>query len=196
MLICRCVFIYKMTEDQAYFVADKIKSGDPTAFRTLFRLYYPSLLSFVEGFVKDRTVSEDIVQNVFMKIWLYRASIDGSKPLRGYLFLLCRREVCSWFRKEVAVQRFVSGYDREEIDRLASVNTSDTAELNELSRIASEMVARMPEKRREVFILSRREGLTANEIALRLGMSQRTVNKHIQLALRSIRTALGQNRHI
>ena len=185
-----------MSEDQAYFIADKIKSGDSAAFRALFRLYYPSLLSFVEGVVKDRTIAEDIVQTVFMKIWLYRSSIDGSKPLRSYLFLLCRREVCSWFRKEVAVQRFVSGYDREEIDRFASTPVSDSAELDELSRIASDVVARMPQKRREVFILSRREGLTINEIAVRLGISPRTVNKHIQLALRAMRSALGKNNQL
>ena len=54
----------------------------------------------------------------------------------------------------------------------------------------------MPQKRREVFILSRREGLTINEIAVRLGISPRTVNKHIQLALRAMRSALGQNNQL
>ncbi len=98
-----------MTEDKTYFIADRIKSGDATAFRGLFRMHYPSLLAFVDGFVKDKEVAEDIVQNVFMKVWIYRSSLDVAKPLRGYLFLLCKREVCYWFRKEVTVQRFMSG---------------------------------------------------------------------------------------
>jgi len=50
-----------MTEDKTYFIADRIKSGDATAFRGLFRMHYPSLLAFVEGFVKDKEVAEDIV---------------------------------------------------------------------------------------------------------------------------------------
>lgn len=62
-----------MTEDKTYFIADRIKSGDATAFRGLFRMRYPSLLAFVEGFVKDKEVAKDIVQNVFMKVWIYRS---------------------------------------------------------------------------------------------------------------------------
>ena len=181
-----------MTENRTYFVLDKIKAGDASAFRGLFRMYYPSLLAFVEGFVKDREVAEDIVQDVFMKIWIYRSSLDGSRPLRSYLFLLCRREVCSWFRKEVTVQRFMSGLDRDEIDRIAGSDNRDPLELDELSKIADKIIAEMPQKRREVFVLSRREGLQINEIAEKLAISPRTVNKHIQLALRSLRAHLNK----
>ena len=62
-----------MTEDKTYFIADRIKSGDATAFRGLFRMHYPSLLAFVDGFVKDKEVAEDIVQNVFMKVWMLQS---------------------------------------------------------------------------------------------------------------------------
>ena len=185
-----------MTDNQTYFIADRIKAGDAIAFRSLFRMHYPSLLAFVEGFVKDKDVAEDIVQNVFMKIWVYRDSLDTAKPLRGYLFLLCRREISSWFRKEVAVQRFMSGLDRSEIEALAMSESSDPAELEELGRIADSVVASMPQKRREVFTLSRHDGLEISEISQRLGISPRTVNKHIQLALRTLREALNKSRKI
>lgn len=181
-----------MTEDKTYFIADRIKSGDATAFRGLFRMHYPSLLAFVEGFVKDKEVAEDIVQNVFMKVWIYRSSLDVAKPLRGYLFLLCKREVCNWFRKEVTVQRFMSGLGREEIDRLAASESPDPLEMDELKKIADKTIDQMPAKRREVFVLSRREGLKIEEIAERLGISPRTVNKHMQLALRSLRMNLNK----
>ena len=155
-------------------------------------MHYPSLLAFVEGFVKDKEVAEDIVQNVFMKVWIYRSSLDETKPLRGYLFLLCRREVCNWFRKEVTIQRFMSGLEREEIDRMAASESQDPLEMDELEKIAERIIDQMPAKRREVFVLSRREGLKIEEIAERLGISPRTVNKHMQLALRSLRMNLNK----
>ena len=185
-----------MTEDRTYFIADKIKSGDANAFRGLFRMYYPSLLSFAEGFMKDKVVAEDIVQNVFMKVWIYRSSIDETKPLRGYLFLLCRREICSWFRKEVTLQRFVSGLDRSEIERLAGADTSVAEEVDELGKIAEKIISQMPAKRREVFMMSRRDGMQISEIAEVMKISPRTVNKHIQLALRTMRSSLNQEKKI
>ena len=180
------------TDNQAYFMADKIKAGDAGAFRSLFRLLYPSLLTFTEGFVKDRDVAEDLVQNVFMKIWVYRSSLDVTRPLRGYLYLLCRREVCNWFRREVTLQRFVNGLSREDVEKLATPDMADTAELDELSQMAERLIAQMPPKRREVFVLSRREGLSIDEIAVRLNISPRTVNKHMQLALRSMRAMISK----
>ena len=180
------------TDNQAYFIADRIKAGDAGAFRSLFRLHYPSLLAFTEGFVKDRDVAEDIVQNVFMKIWVYRGSLDVSRPLRGYLYLLCRREMCNWFRREVTLQRFVVGMQREEVEKLAQPEAVDATELEQLSQLAEKLIGQMPPKRRDVFVLSRREGLSIEEIAERLNISPRTVNKHIQLALRSMRAQLSK----
>ena len=181
-----------MADNHQYFVVDKIKAGDTEAFRGLFRMYYPSVLAFVEGFVKDRGIAEDIVQDVFVKLWIYRASLDATRPIRGYLFLLSRREVCSWFRKEVTVQKLISGLAGDELYQLQDTPEKDASEMEELRKTAERIVEAMPEKRRHVFILSRREGLKIQEIADRLGISPRTVNKHIQLALRTLRLNMNK----
>lgn len=181
-----------MAGEYSHFIATRIKQGDTDAFRTLFRMHYPSLVCFVERFVKDKDIAEDIVQSIFIKVWIYRSNLDETKPLRNYLFLLCRREVCNWFRREVVVQRFLSGMDTEEINEsLYGGNIIDDLELKDLKRISDEIVNNMPDKRREVFILSRKAGLSIDEIAERLNISPRTVNKHLELALRTLRTHLN-----
>ena len=86
----------------------------------------------------------------------------------------------------------MSGLGREEIDRLAASESPDPLEMDELKKIADKTIYQMPAKRREVFVLSRREGLKIEEIAERLGISPRTVNKHMQLALRSLRMNLNK----
>jgi len=165
-----------------------LKEGNTDAFRQLFRQYYPSVLAFVTGFVKDPELSEDIAQEVFMKVWIYRSSLEPSKPIRNYLYLLARRHICSHFRKTVTLQKYISDISTEELEELISIY--DNTDAVELQRIAEEIVGSMPEKRRLVFTLSRGEGMTVDEIADRLGVSVRTVEKHIQLALRTLRSKL------
>lgn len=183
-----------MTDTNPYSVVTRIKAGDTEAYRMLFRLYYPSVLAFITGFVKDKAIGEDLAQDVFMKVWIYRHSLDETKSIRNYLFLVSRRHICNWYKKEVALQQMVSDVSDEELEKMAAMSGENEAE--ELRHIADKVIAEMPEKRRLVFILSRGEGLKPDEIAKRLGISPRTVGKHIELALKTLRYELNQKKKI
>lgn len=174
-------------------VIERIKSGDTEAYRQLFHQHYPSVLAFVRGFVKDRTVAEDIAQDIFIKVWRYRMSMDPEKPVRGYLFLIAKRHICNWFHKNQIVQNLVADIPREELEKLEDI-TAENDEIEQLRVAAVKVVTSMPFKRRQVFMLSKQEGLSAEEIGARLGISPRTVNKHVQLALHQIRSEMKKER--
>ena len=174
----------------SYSIVERLKAGEREAYRSLFLLYYPSVLSFVRGFTKDSSIAEDIAQDVFMKIWIYRSSLDEDKPIRNYLFLLSRRQLCSWFRKKVTLQKYIIELSEEELENIIDEYESEDA--NELMSLAMEIIGKMPEKRRCAFILSRSKGLPSDEIAKQMGISRRTVDKHLELALRTLRNGLKE----
>lgn len=94
---------------EPYLVA-AVKRGDLKAYEQLFMHYYPIVRAFVLGFVKIDEQAKDIAQDVFMKLWQYRESLDAAKPIKPYIFLLARREVCSYFRnKQTVMERNFSG---------------------------------------------------------------------------------------
>lgn len=173
------------------YLISSVKRGDLNAYERLFMHYYPIVRAFVLGFVKIDEQAKDISQDVFMKLWQYRESLDATKPIKPYIFLLARREVCSYFRsKQTAMEQNFSGGGF--CPHLADDSTQQGLAAGELTAVVERILESMPPQRRRIFAMSRREGLSDAEIAERLGLSVRTVNKHIELALRDIRLKLGR----
>lgn len=166
--------------------------GEIKAYEELFHRYYPSFLAFVRGMLKDGFAAEDITQNIFLKVWINRERLDAEKSIRSYLFVLAKHEVYNQLR--MRSRRF------SPLQELESPVCGDTGrffpsgneieqmiDLHETSARIDALVEAMPAKRREIFRLSRYERLSNKEIAQRLGLSVRTVDKHLELALRELR---------
>lgn len=100
-----------MMQMSELYLISSVKRGDLNAYERLFMHYYPIVRAFVLGFVKIDEQAKDISQDVFMKLWQYRESLDATKPIKPYIFLLARREICSYFRSKQAVmeQNFSGG---------------------------------------------------------------------------------------
>ena len=177
-----------MRNSESYSIVRRIKEGDKAAFREIFRLYYPSIHTFITGFTKDATLAEDIAQDVFMKVWIYRSSLDEEMPIRSYLFLLARRQICSWFRRKLTLQKHIVELSEQELESI--IEDSNLTEATELQAIAEEIIANMPDKRRTVFVLSHGKGLSSDDIAEIMNISPRTVHKHLELATKTLRNKL------
>lgn len=169
----------------AYDIAAKIKSGNHAAFREFFNLHYDSLLYFLMSRNTTRENAEDIIQKAFIYIWENRNSIEPDKSLRAYIFKIAYTRMLNHHRDN-------KKFDNEEEipEQAGTLTPEDDIRKNELDSAISRTIGGMPEKRAEVFTLCFMEQLTYKEAAETLGVSQKTVENHMGLALKDIRNAL------
>lgn len=160
-----------------------LNGGDKDAFGRLFEHYYPQFIAFARNLLRDKVVAEDIVQNVFLKLWVRRSAIDPEKNLKNYILVAVRNEIYCHFR-DVFLTR------EDEIPQNipdGSQHIEEGIDAKEMSRIVDGAIDKMPQRRREIFRMSRLDKMTNSEIAAKLDLSVRTVEKHIELALGDIR---------
>lgn len=163
-----------------------IASGSEKAFEKLYLAYYTKVLTYTLILLQDSAKAEDATQEVFLKLWRNRTGFKADGKMDSYIYVTARRVVLDMFREE--------GYAIKHRDWVKSQMTEESLEnysLREIESIAFKVIDCMPPRRKEIFLLSRREGLQAKEIALKLGLSVHTVNKHIALALSVMKEKLG-----
>ena len=157
--------------------------GDMGAFAEIYRRYAPGMRRFVAGLIKDRTKAEDIVQNIFMRLMTTRPAFENAAAFKNWLFVCARNEVIGTLRSkwESQVEKV------EALPERVSEGIQPDATWSQINSI----LAKMPQKRSEVFRMSKLEGLPAEEIAARMGISVRTVQKHLELASKEVRRHLS-----
>ena len=168
--------------------------GEFVLFQKLFEDYFRSLVTYSYRYVNDWSVGEDIVQDVFMALWINRDKIDFEEPIKPYLYRATYNRSINYLNS-VSVQRRVDHADMldELIDReILSYNQHDNLLLKEIEEEITSFVGTLPEQRKRVFLLSREENLKNKEIALRLNIGEKAVEKHITKALSDIRTHLTE----
>ena len=163
----------------------QIIDGSERAFGHLFRKYYGVVCLFVNKIIKDSGASEDIAQNIFMKIWINRANLISDKPVRHLLFVMAKNESFNFLKaKYMRIMTFPEVLpDRESAN--SSVNI--ILEAKETDCILKNIIYNMPAQRRNIFIRSRYCGYSVKEIADELDLSKRTVEKHLELALKELK---------
>ncbi|MBC3540761.1 RNA polymerase sigma-70 factor [Rufibacter sediminis] len=169
------------------FMADieALTTGDVAAFERLYRGLEPKLYAFAMKLVRNREDAEEIVQEVFMKVWERRAFLDPTQNLDGYLFTTAKNLVYNKARHRVyefAFAQYLADYGA------VSENSTQTAlEHQELVQLYEEVCASMPPVRRQVFVMSRAQGLSTSEIAAALDTSNSNIENHINKALKMLR---------
>lgn len=156
-----------------------------SAFEAIFHRYYPMVLNFIRGMVKDGGLAEDIAQNIFMRLWLNRAVLDRTKSLKNWLCVLARNEAINVLRSKCSK---VLAFQAEVPDtQLSDRTVEDWYNFVETNERLRSYIETMPLQRREIFKMSRYEHRSNMEIAVMLNISVRTVEKHIELALKGLR---------
>lgn len=170
---------------------DMVKTGDQKALELLFSIYFARLNDFARNVVKDDVISQDIVQEVFVKVWEKREAIE-SINLEGFLFRLVRNRCIDYIKHLKVVQnrmneiRLDSKY--EELYRIDFVGDEPYVMIEqELSQKIEKTIQSLPERCREVFILSRLDGLKNREIAEKLNINIKNVERHLARAMQSFR---------
>lgn len=159
----------------------RIKYGEKKAFQELYERYAPKIHHFSLSYLKNEADSEELVQNVFLKVWEKRKILDASQNIKSYIFKIAVNSIYDFIRCkniEKAFSEFaLNNYSRE------SNNTWNTIIYKEMQTTLNKRVSQMPEQRRRVFHLSKRKGLTNDEIAEKLNISKRTVENQLYRAL-------------
>lgn len=156
------------------------------SFKSLFLDYYPKVKSFAVVLVRNEEDADEITQVTFIKLWEHRNRLSSIENLDGYVFKTAKNTAIKFLKSVEKISR--SAY-------LSSFRQSDDVDsivnAKEINRIVEETLNEMPATRKRVYIMSRKDGLSNDEIAKALNISKRTVEKHLQLALASLRGKLG-----
>lgn len=165
-----------------------IIEDDHKAFKQLFLRYYSVILFFVKGIVKNKDVAEDITQDIFIRLWAGRKRLDIGKSIKNYLYVASRNEIINYFKSKYTSTKPIS-------DKMTEIPSGDSSENRifyiEQRELYLKAIDRMPYVRQKVFKMSRMENLKNQDIAEKLGISVRTVEKHIQLALKDLHENLS-----
>ncbi len=171
---------------------EPIQIKNMASFKVLFERYYPAVHLFIRQITGNECRAEEITQNVFIRLWLKRDRIDSDRNLRSFLYLLARHEIADYFRSEnTYLNRRVLTEDVRQ-DGMVQEQVSSSLNVSDIREQVSDAVAKMPAKRQQIFRMSRVEGYSNEEIARRLHISKRTVEGHLNMALKTLRIQLGE----
>lgn len=163
----------------------KLKEGDSFAFEVLFYKYRNKVKGFATKMVPSQIDPEETVQEVFIKLWLKKEMIDPEKDFQSYLFSIAKNLILDHLKS--AVNRklyFVDEHFQQDI--LSDESLDGTVPVDFEEQILS-LIEQIPERRREIFRLSRFEGMTYKQIAERLNITENTVDSQIRNALAFLR---------
>jgi RNA polymerase sigma-70 factor (ECF subfamily) len=169
-------------------VLNELSKDNDSSLEELFNYYYPRLFNFSKSFLKIEDGIDDILQEVFVKIWQKRKSIKNATTFNSYIFTITRNLLLNELRSRLNNQNI-----KEEVRKLSiasEYSLLEKIEYEDLKEKVDNIVSELPKRQKEIFILSRTEGLSQKEIAEKLKISTKTVEYHITLAIRLLKDKL------
>ena len=159
----------------------RIKKEEKGAFRELFERYTPRIYKFALSYLKNKNDAEELVQIVFLKIWKKRNSIDTSQNIKAYIFTITVNSIYDFIRRKKIEYSFQNR--SRQIQTYTENNTWNTIVYSEMQQNLSNFINKLPQQQQRIFHLSKMEGFTNDEIAIKTGLSKRTVENHLYRAV-------------
>ncbi len=166
-----------------------LKKGEARAYSYMVDLYYKKLCDYASNLARDNFKSEDIVQNVFIRMWQQREKLNANVSIKNYLYKSVYNEFIDQYRKEIAVTKLEKKYI-EGLDMIIEIK--DTPETNRLMILVQNEIEQLPPKCKETFLLSKQDGLTYVEIAEYQNVSVNTVEKQMVKAFSILRKKMKE----
>jgi RNA polymerase sigma-70 factor (family 1) len=173
------------SKDESLLVQSLIK-GNLLAFNTLYKTYSRRLYRFALGYLKSKDEAEELVQEVFTVIWEKRKDLKEELSFKSFLFTIAFNMIRNHFRSKA----YLAEYLKSEISDDLDMQTSQKIIYDSLYKYIAELVNQLPERRKEIFIKSRFNGLSIAEIAEEMHITHKTVENQLTVALKFIRTNL------
>ncbi|MFI1744261.1 RNA polymerase sigma factor [Thalassobellus sediminis] len=174
-------------KDNTILISHLIK-GDESAYAYLIQTYNRPIFVYVLSLTNDHDQSEDIVQNVFFKVWLSRKKLNINFSIKSFLYKAAYNEFINQYHKN----RAISNLEKVYMDAIQEAADDKNTELLEKKiALVNKGIKQLPKKCKETFLLSKKEGLTNIEIAEHLGVSIKTVEGHLTKAYNLLREKVG-----
>jgi RNA polymerase sigma-70 factor (ECF subfamily) len=170
-------------------IASQLQQQDKAAFEHVFREFYAPLVGFATKYTNDQSAAEEVVQDVFYRMWNKANSLDIHTSVKAYLYGAVRNSCLNYIKHQKTKQEHV------EHTKYTSSDASEIQpmELDELQEEINAAIQKLPEKCREVFLLSRMENKKYKEIAETLNISIKTVENQMGKALKILREQLAKH---
>jgi RNA polymerase sigma-70 factor (ECF subfamily) len=170
-----------------------LQKGNVYAYELVFRRYYASLCAFATRFVRRPANAEEIVQEIFLKLWEKKASFSIDTSLKSYLFRAVYNSCHNQYTHEKIENKYISFLKETSVrNEAGSDPVHDSLAYKELNEKITEAIERLPAECKKIFKMSRFEGLKYAEIARELGVSVKTVETQISRALLRLRSELKE----
>jgi RNA polymerase sigma-70 factor (family 1) len=172
----------------------KIAKGDEYAFKLVYDQHKKKIYHYAMGFLHSELYAEEVLQEVFLKIWLMRDAVQSINSLEAYLKTLTRNRSLDTLRKMIVDEKFglqiTKGYSESHNE------TEEAILLNDTRAVLNHAINMLPQQQREVYLLCQNEGLKYEEVAARLNISVNTVKTHMKRALAFVRLEVSNHTDI
>jgi RNA polymerase sigma-70 factor (ECF subfamily) len=165
----------------------RIAEGDEHAYSALYHRYDTMLFAFLLKLTRSAATAEELLQETFLRLWLYRDSLTGVEHPRAYIHRIAANLSHRWLQQQLL--RYKAMQDQQRPTG-SSGNEEDSLTWKDMEVLIARVISEMPEQRRKVYQLHRDGGLSSSEIALQIGVTASTVRNTITAAIRQIREQL------
>jgi RNA polymerase sigma-70 factor (ECF subfamily) len=172
-------------------IIEGVKNGDMAAFDMIYRAYSKRLFRFVLGLIKTESDAEEIVQEVFVKIWESHENIEDFALFDSYLFTIAYNSTISLIRKKLSKEKYIQHIKSLQIPVQEKIG-GNNLDFELLTSRVNQLVEKLPPRQKEVFRLHREHELTYRQIAEKLEISVNTVENHMSKALKFLRNNLNR----
>ena len=183
--------MHTLDEHNDTLLFQQIAEGNEQAYTRIFHLYTPKLFPYLLKITKDEQIAREFVQETFLRLWVNRSTLKNIELPASWLFRIAANLSLEYLRSQALRSRL-----QEKVESKMKPGTympDEMAESRDFSLIVHKAIAALPIKRKEVYLLSREEGLSHKEIAEKMNISVNTVKNHLGMALKSIYDFLQQH---
>lgn len=169
-------------------LVEKMQKDDLIAFDQIFNRYSNRLFGFALKFLKSKEETEGLVQDVFLKIWENRKEIKKESSLKSYLFTIAYHDICRIFRAKQNSLKFIHANEKT---KNKFVDMEEQMGYKSILEQIDELIDKLPDKQKQIFLKSRREYKSTREIAKEMNLSPGTINNNISATIKFLKTHLS-----
>lgn len=167
-----------------------LKKDNGKAYEKLFNIYHKKIYYFALGYLKHKEKAECIVQTVFLKLWEIRHQLDEEQSLNNLLYKIAKNNILNHIRHNNYYKEYCVWLKEKEGKQTIDNSTNENINLNDVKCFFKKEIEKMPPKRKSIFLMSREEHFTNDDIAKTLNISKRTVDNQIYRAIKQLKQSM------